>query len=262
MKNFMLIAILLTLLSCAKDKTPPVIHHVIFEAEGTPPRFNRGEEVIFSFEATDNKGLKNFMTELYRDDSLIISPVTYFLEESGANSVKVTKQRLNLSPSLDTGKYVFRLIVIDGNNNYADHFDTIRVVGDTIYSPLISFINVPATNTEFSTGDQITFSGTAQNLSGDFEKITVFLVKESGNLTNDEIREENSIVAFTMDTFEENDNQTFEGSITVGVPMDNNNPAGLIDDWNLGDAFLLGKVTNTYGLSGYSLRRHIKVSAK
>ncbi len=262
MRYFLFVIVLFSIFSCAKDKTPPVINSITFESDKKPPEFNRGEKIIFSFEATDNKGLRRYMTEVYRQTSLVLPSALYYFENSGATNIEVSGETLDLPATMDTGLYLFRLIVVDGNDNFADHFDTIKIVGNTIYPPQISFENAPPENTEFTNGEEISFSGTAQSHSSNLENVTVFLVKDTNNLTNDDITEDNSIVLYKKVSFENGEELTFEGSITVGTPTDNNTPPGLIDNWNLGNAFLLAKAVNENGFTGYSLRRYIKVNSK
>jgi hypothetical protein len=260
MKYLSIISLVFVLFACHKDTTPPVISSFALISDKVPPEFNRGEELTLSFEASDNKGLNYYIIELYRNGSLQSDPMIYYFDESNATQALIKEKKISLSPVMDTGSYTLKLSVIDKKDNIAEHTANFLVTGDTIYHPYITFVQNPATNFHFHTGDTIYSSVTTTNNSGNISSVYIFLVKASDHLLNEEVSPSNSIVLYCNLEPQNDPSLNFEACITVGANKDNNDSPNLITSWDLNECYLIAKASNSYGLTDYSLKVHIIVS--
>ncbi len=255
-----LLSVILLFISCVKDKQEPIITSMSFVSDKTPPEVDRGDTLIFSFTAEDNKDLDRYTIEIvpignFSDWS---TSELYYFENSVKSSVGISKKELFIPTTIDTGSFEFTLIIEDKSNNRVERMQEIRILGDTILPPTIVYTDAPIQFTEFVSNDIIELSGTI-NGTLQISNLQVFLVETNDNLDNDEVSSNNSIVLLSSIGINAFAPYEFESSINVGAPKDNNSPPNIIGSWNLGDCYLLVKVYSN-GMTSYGDRINIIVN--
>jgi hypothetical protein len=254
----LIIAILMT--SCIKDKENPIITSLTFKSDKTPPEFNRGDTLFFSFTAEDNKALDRYTVKIIPESSSFSwnTNELYYFENSVTTSVEILEKEIFLPANINTGYYEFTLMVEDKKLNFTESTHQIKIVGDTLLPPSIIYENAPIQFTVFTPNDVIELSGTINNAS-QISTIQVFLVRTNDDLSNNEVSIYNSIVVLNETNLSAQAPYEFDSNIMVGAPKDNNSPPHIISNWDIGDCYLLVRVISN-GIIKYGTRVNIIIN--
>ena len=257
---YLVIFIIIVMTSCLKDKEDPIITSISFKSDKTPPEFNRGDTLFFSFTAEDNKELDCYTVKITPENPSFSWSTNelYYFENSITTSAEILEKKIFLPANIDTGYYEFTLMLEDKRLNFSESSQQIKIVGDTLLPPNIVYENAPTQFTVFTANDVIELSGTI-NSTSQISSVQVFLVRTNDDLDNYEVSIYNSIVLFNEDNLNAQSPFEFDSNITVGAPKDNNSPPHIIGSWDIGDCYLLVKV-NSNGAIGYGARINILVN--
>ena len=257
-------AALLLLPSCSSDdddNTAPIIENVEIGLNNSL-EFYRGGDVHLEFEATDNEGLSHYMVEIHPESSMKTAwdyENRWDFDENTKNAL-VHQHEIPVPEMADTGAYHFHLTVFDVNGNASFVEEEVHVhealAGD---GPEIHVDSPPDEGLVFITGETISIAGHVHSEISHIDALFIGIVKEADALANEEVNAGNSIVLFHEHDFELYEVE-FDAQIMVGAAEDNNDPAGAVSSWDLGEAYLLVKTKDEEGRWSYSQHYHIEVN--
>jgi len=159
-------------------------------------------------------------------------------------------EHIDIPVTAEAGDYHFHLAVTDleGRETIAEAELEVNQPDDAT-APTMSISSAPSNNQVFDNGETITISGTVSDdkaLGGMY----VGLVREDQNLTNAEVKANNTITLLHTHDFDSPASHSFSASIVVGATQDNNiTPKDITGDiaWQSGNYYILVKCKDAFG---------------
>jgi len=162
-------------------------------------------------------------------------------------------EHLDIPATADTGHYHVHFIVTDMEGNQATIEEELHLLppADTT-TPIIQVFSHPQSGQLFSTGDTIRITGlVTDNLA--IGGIYIALVDENQQLPDPLVNHMNTISMLHTHDFQDPTSVSFEASLVVGAPFDNDHPDPKPIVWSTGNYYILIKSPDVFGGNiGYS----------
>jgi hypothetical protein len=168
-----------------------------------------------------------------------------FTEFSGLKNTTL-HTHFEIPADAQAGNYLFYIIVIDKEGNQSS-FETgmeIQEPSDDI-APQIVISTAPLTGQGFYNGDTIRITGTVTD-DMSLGALYIGLVHVEQGIADADVDEDNTITLLHLDEFIDTSSHSFEGSIVVGVPSDNDETPDPVT-WTAGEYYILVKCKDAMG---------------
>jgi hypothetical protein len=262
------LALAFSFISCKKDNkdsTKPIFSDLEIGL-GNSLTFYQGGDMHIEFEASDDEELGYYEVEIHTETKSGGSSWEFSQRwdfDPGLKNALVHQHEIVVPADAAIGEYHFHLTLADKAGNTVSVEEDILIKapegGD---APEIHVESAPGEHQVFTAGQTIAISGHVHSETSHIAGMLIAIVRESDNLTNEEVNSTNSIVLVHEHDFEQYE-VDFSASIVVGAPSDNNHPTpNPISSWALGDTYILIKAKVENGQWGFSTHYHIEVNGK
>jgi len=236
-RSFVLINIILILISCGEDTTPPDLENFHIGFNESEKMF-QGQIGLISFIASDDKNLVSYDVSIQKSGSKSLNETLSDWNYSESWDITQTEYvvynyDISVPEDADTGLYNLNLKLFDEAGNIKeDNFD-FNIVSYPGNNFTFNFTDIPDDGAEYLLNEYIYLAGNITCLMENLKNVLIVLRKDSEYIPIEEINENNSIVIGNILSFSDPSNLSFSKNIKVGTLKDLNSPANPID-WESG----------------------------
>ena len=171
-------------------------------------------------------------------------------------------EHIDIPADIEEGEYHFHLYVTDleGRQTVVEEELDIQAPSADESFPSISVSNAPTEGQIFTTGQEITISGTIADVQG-LAGIFVGIVAESAALENGEVGPSSAITMLHTHDFDEPNEYSFSAGITVGDAEDKNITPNAVN-WKSGNYYIVVKAPGIDGEVSFSEHYPIVISVE